>query len=154
MDKYLLMLKLHMLLKSIFVACVTFFLPIFPSMIAVGILILIDTLTGIIAAKKTGETITSKKMGGCITKSIVYQLLIISAHLCETFLFAQIPFVKISLAFLAMTEFTSVNENIHKSTGKSALTLFKSILDSKLRGFIKNYTDEDVTKTDSNESNS
>lgn len=152
MDKYLLMLKLHMLLKSIFVACIAFFAPIFQAMIAVGILILIDTLTGIIAAKKTGETITSKKMGGCITKSIVYQLLIISAHLCETFLFAQIPFVKISLAFLAMTEFTSVNENIHKSTGKSALTLFKSILDSKLRGFIKSNTD--APKTDSNESNS
>lgn len=141
-----------MLLKTISVALITFFAPIYPAMISVGILILIDTLTGIIAAKKTGETITSKKMGGCITKSIVYQLLIISAHLCETFLFAQIPFVKISLAFLAMTEFTSVNENIQKSTGKSALTLFKSILDSKLRGFIKNYTD--TPKTDSNEPNS
>ena len=152
MDKYLLMLKLHMLLKSISVACVTFFLPIFPAMIAVGILIFIDTLTGIIAAKKTGETITSKKMGGCITKSIVYQLLIISAHLCETFLFAQIPFVKISLAFLAMTEFTSVSENFEKSTGKNLLKYIKTFMDEKFRGFIKSNTD--APKTDSNEPNS
>jgi len=152
MDKYLLMLKLHMLLKSISVACVTFFLPIYPSMIAVGILILIDTLTGIIAAKKTGETITSKKMGGCITKSIVYQLLIISAHLCETFLFAQIPFVKISLAFLAMTEFSSVSENFEKSTGKNLLKYIKTFMDEKFRGFIK--SNVDAPKTDSNESNS
>lgn len=149
MDKYFIIMKLHMLMKSIFVACIAFFAPIFPAMIAVGILIFIDTLTGIIAAKRAGESITSKKMGGAITKSIVYQLLIISAHLCETFLFAQIPFVKISLAFLAMTEFTSISENFEKSTGKNLLKYIKTFMDEKFRGFIKSNTD--TPKTDSGE---
>ena len=149
MDKIYLMMKLNMLMKTIGIALITFFAPIYPAMIAVGILILIDTITGIIAAKRAGESITSKKMGMCITKSIVYQLLIISAHLCETFLFAQIPFVKISLAFLAMTEFTSLAENFEKATGKNLLKYIKAFMDDKFRGLIKSSTDS--AKTDSNE---
>lgn len=125
------------LLKKISIGLAIFFSSIEPAMIAVGILIMIDTMTGVIAAKKNGETIISKKLGGAITKSLVYQLLIISAHLCELYLFEQIPFVKISLAFLAMTEFTSINENIQKATGKSMLTYVKTYLDEKFRGLIK-----------------
>ena len=137
MNYSLFLLKLKMILKLIIGSCIAFFAPIYPAMVAVGILIMIDTMTGVIAAKKNGETITSKKLGGAITKSLVYQLLIISAHLCELYLFEQIPFVKISLAFLAMTEFTSINENIQKSTGKSMLTYIKTYLDEKFRGLIK-----------------
>ena len=130
-------IKMKLALKSVLACVLTFFLPIYPAMVAVGILIIIDTMTGVIAAYRNKEQITSKKLGGAITKSIVYQLLIISAHLCETYLFASIPFVKISLAFLAMTEFTSIAENFQKATGKNFIKYIKGFMDSKLRGFIK-----------------
>jgi len=132
------------LLKKISIGLAIFFSSIEPAMIAVGILIMIDTMTGVIAAKKNGETITSKKLSGAITKSLIYQLLIISAHLCELYLFEQIPFVKISLAFLAMTEFTSISENFQKTTGKNFIKYIKTFMDSKLRGLIA----EDKPKTE------
>jgi phage-related holin len=140
-------IKVQLILKSIIGCTLTFFLPIFPAMIAVGILISIDTIMGIIAAYNAGEKITSKKMGGAITKSFIYQFLIISAHLCNEFLFSQIPFVKISLAFLAMTEFTSIAENFQKATGKNFIKYIKQIMDEKLRGFIndKNIIDNKDT---------
>lgn len=125
------------IIKTFIATIIVFFAPIIPAMIAVGILILIDTLTGMLGAYHNGESITSKKMGGCITKSLVYQLLIISAHLCEAYLFPLIPFVKISIAFLAMTEFTSIAENFQKSTGKNFISYIKVTMDSKLRGFIQ-----------------
>lgn len=136
MHKMILAAKFQLLLKAVCTTIITFFLPIYPAMIAVGILIFIDTITGIIGAKRSGEPITSKKMGTVITKSIVYQLLIVSAHLCETFLFEQIPFVKISIAFLAMTEFTSIAENFQKATGKNFIKYIKTLLDTKFRGII------------------
>lgn len=150
MFKIIVISKLKMLLKCIFIASCTFFLPIYPAMIAVGILIFIDTITGIVGAYKAGEAITSKKMGTAITKSIVYQLLIVSAHLCETFLFPVIPFVKLSIAFLAMTEFTSIAENFQKATGKNLIKYIKTFLDSKFRGVIDDAIKD--TKTDSKES--
>ena len=136
------------LLKKISIGLAIFFSSIEPAMIAVGILIMIDTMTGVIAAKKSGETITSKKLAGAITKSLVYQLLIISAHLCELYLFGQIPFVKISLAFLAMTEFTSISENFQKSTGKNFIKYIKQLMDSKLRGLIAEDKPKDDNKVD------
>lgn len=133
----MILLKLKIALKLAFASCIAFFVPIYPAMIAIGLLILLDTLTALIAASKTGETITSKKLGAVITKNLVYQMLIISAHLCEAYLFPVVPFVKISLAFLAMTEFTSISENFEKATGKNLLGYVKTFLDEKFRGLIK-----------------
>ena len=114
-----------------------FFAPIIVSMIAVGLLITLDTIFGIMAAKKKGEEITSKKFGRVITKTFVYQLLIISSHLIETYLFTQVPFVQITLGYLAMTEFLSLAESFFTITGKDLLSYIKDFLDQKFRGMLK-----------------
>jgi len=106
-------------------------------MIAVGILVIIDFITGLIAAKKQKVAITSKKMGATITKMLVYQLIIITSQLCEIYLVPQIPFIKITLAFLAVTEFTSIAENFQKTTGKDLMSKIRAYLDKKFRGLIK-----------------
>ena len=129
--------SLHKMINKILATLAIFFLPLYPVMLAVGVLITIDFITGLIAAKKQGNPITSKKMGATLTKMLVYQLLVIAAHLCELYLFNQIPFLKISLAFLAMTEFTSIAENFEKSTGKNLMSLIKDYLDSRFRGLLK-----------------
>lgn len=138
-------LKLNIFFKTVLTTLGVFFMPIYPAMVAVGLLIVLDTITGVIAAKKNGESIISKKFGMSVTKSLLYQLLIISAHLCETFLFTQIPFVKLSLAFLSITEFTSIAENFQKATGKKFLSFIKNYLDTKLRGLL----DKDKDSTES-----
>lgn len=135
------MIKLNIIPKVVSAALITFFLPIYPAMIAVGILIAIDTITGVIAARRNNETVTSKKFGRSVTKALVYELLVIAAHLCESYLFQGIPFVKLSLAFLASTEFLSVSENFTKITGLNFVQYIKSFMDTKLRGMVKEQTE-------------
>ena len=119
------------------VLSIAFFAPILPAMIAVGILITIDTITGVLGAKRIGDKIESKKFGRVVTKMLVYQLLIISSHLIELYLFDLIPLVKVTLGFLAITEFLSISENFQKCTGKDFLKYIKEYLDTKFRGMLK-----------------
>lgn len=116
---------------------ISFFTPILPAMLAVGILIAIDTITGVLGARRLGESVNSKKFGRVITKSLVYQLLIISSHLIELYLLALIPLVKITLGFLAITEFLSISENFQKCTGRNFIKYIKEYLDVKFRGMLK-----------------
>jgi phage-related holin len=124
------------LMYKIVVLLSAFFLPIYPAMIAVGILITIDTLTGILASNKKGEKIQSRRLGRVLVKMLLYNLLIISAHLCEVYL-VDIPFVKITLAFLAITEFLSIGENFTVITGKDFIQYIKSWLMEKLNAVKK-----------------
>jgi phage-related holin len=131
--------KIYMnnLSTKVVVLSAAFFAPIMTAMIAVGVLVTIDTITGVIGAKRIGEKIESKKFGRVVTKSLVYQLLIISSHIIECYLFDMIPIVKITLGFLAMTEFLSIGENFYKCTGKNFVSYIKEYLDVKFRGMLK-----------------
>lgn len=124
------------LIKKLIILLIAFFTPIVPAMIACGLLITIDTITGIIGAKKAGEPISSKAFGRVITKMLVYQLLIISSHLVEQYLFTLVPFVKITLAFIGVTELISIGENFQKSTGKNFVKYLRTFLDEKFRGML------------------
>lgn len=104
----------------------SFFSPILPAMIAAGFLIAADTLTGVMKAKRKGVKITSRKLSNVITKMILYQLLIISAHVCELYLVAELPFVKLVLGAIALVEFKSILENTSEYLGKDVV---KAILE-------------------------
>lgn len=116
---------------------ITFFTPILTAMIAVGLLISIDTILGVLAARKNGESVTSKKFGRIITKALVYELLVIASHLTQVYLFPIVPFVNITLGFLAITEFLSIGENVSKITGTNFIGYFREQLDTKFRGIAK-----------------
>ena len=125
------------IIQNLLVFLAIFFTPIMPFMIAIGVLIIIDTICGVLGAKKQGDDITSKKLGRVITKALVYQLLIISSHIVEVYLFPVLPLIKITLGFLAMTEFLSISENFQKVTGKNFIKYIREYLDTKFRGMIK-----------------
>ena len=125
------------MVNKIIILLVAFLAPIQAAMIAVGVLITIDTIMGVLGARNIGEEITSKKFGRVLTKSLVYQLLIISSHLIETYLFDQLPLVKITLGFLSITEFLSISENFQKCTGANFIKYIKEFLDTKFRGLLK-----------------
>lgn len=101
-----------------------FFTPLAPAMLATGALILMDMVTGIYAAYKMGEKITSRKLSLTIGKMTMYITAIIAAHICETYLLNEIAFVKITCSVIALTEFKSLSENILKATG---LNIWKAI---------------------------
>ena len=111
----------------------TFLAPIASVMIAVGVLIMIDFIMGIIAARKTGDKINSKKMSNTLIKMLVYQLLIITSHLIELYLVPWLPILKITLSFIGIIEFLSIGENFTKITKKNFVKYIKDFIQSKLK---------------------
>lgn len=115
-------------------------------MCAVGALVVIDFIFGIIAAKKQGEKIESKKMSRTLVKMLIYQLLIITAHICEKYLVDFIPFVQITLGFLAVVEFYSIGESFSKITGMNFISYIKNIVMGKLKEKLPDAGDIDSIK--------
>lgn len=110
-------------------AALAVFAPIQAVVITVGILIFADLATGIWAAKKRGESIESARMRDSITKLLIYQTVIMTGFLVETFLLdGFIPVVKLAAAVIGMVELKSLLENANSILGRD---LFKEIL-SKL----------------------
>lgn len=100
--------------------------PIKMIMMTVGFLIVADLATGIYAALKRGETISSAAMRRTISKMFVYQLSVISGFLLETYILGpSVPVSKIVAGVIGMVEFKSVLENSNSIVGDD---VFKMIL--------------------------
>jgi holin family protein len=114
-------------LVKIFVASLAALSPIHTVMIAVGVLIFADLLTGMLAAIKKGEKLSSAAMRRTISKMLVYQLTVICGFLLETYLIdGLIPVAKIVAGVIGMVEFKSVLENVNVITGQN---IMQSILE-------------------------
>ena len=103
-------------------------IPIAPFVGAAFVLVFIDQVTGRKAARKRGETITSKGLRRTIDKALVYMLFILAAHvLTDVF---SIPFAAyIAALAVARVEFFSIDENVSTITGVSVWEHFKSAFD-------------------------
>jgi phage-related holin len=88
-----------------------FFMDIYPALIAVGVLIFADTITGIWKAIRSKQKVESRRMGRIITKLLLYPLCIIVAKAAEDHLAPQIPFVKVTTGIVAVVEIKSIYEN-------------------------------------------
>lgn len=86
--------------------------PIKPVMITVGILIVSDLITGVWAARKRGEPITSAALGRTISKMVVYQTAVITGFLLQRYLLGDaLPVVNVIGGVIGMVEFKSFIEN-------------------------------------------
>lgn len=114
-------------------------------MLAVGFLIVIDFFTGIYAAIKQKEIITSKKMGKSINKLIFYNVAIITGVILQYVTGAGIPVVKAIGMFLAVRESYSILENVNIITGANIVPYLKKLInrnkDTFLDGLGKDDTD-------------
>ena len=97
-----------------------FFLPISGILIMIGVLIAIDTFTGIWKANKLKEKISSRKLSGIISKLALYEITVIMFFLIDKFIlndiiltFFSVPFMltKVTALVLASIEVMSINEN-------------------------------------------
>jgi phage-related holin len=83
------------------------------AMLAVIILVIFDLLTRIIAEKKLGKPIQSQKVFRTPVKFLVYLIMTSAAHLVEVATYGIVPIIdETMLAFLAVTEFISILENV------------------------------------------
>jgi uncharacterized membrane protein len=101
----------------------SFFLPIKHFLIFTIFVVFSDTVTGIIAAKKRGEKITSKGLYRTSQKVVVYFCGIMIFHGAST-TFGLPSQIVYSVSFLiAFTELYSVSENIKSITGVNIGTI-------------------------------
>ena len=117
----LLLISIQSKLLTLISICFAFFLPISGILIMIGVLIIIDTITGIWKAKKIGDKITSRKLSAIISKLALYEITVIMFFLIDQFIlndiiltFFSVPFMltKIVALVLSSIEVMSINENI------------------------------------------
>jgi len=117
------------ILKTLLLSCIACLAPIQAMIIAAGIVIFADLVTGIMAAKKKGEKITSGGLRRTITKMFVFESAIILGFIIEKYLMGgSFPISKIASGLIAAVEAKSILENLDVIYGGD---LFKSLI-SKL----------------------
>lgn len=113
---------------------IVFLTPIAPAMIMTGGLIVFDTALGVSAAKKRGETITSRKLSQVLVKMFLYQGLIIISYGSELYMVPEAPLLKVALGAITTVELTSIYENGSAILGKP---LWKAIKNWLGRAIVK-----------------
>lgn len=119
-------------LYEILISIVAVFATIQPLVVVVSLLIFSDTITGILAAHKRGEKITSQGFSRTISKLFVYNLAIVLGFLMEKFVLLEVvPVVKAIVLVIGVTEFKSFLENFESITGINLLDKLKQYLHHK-----------------------
>lgn len=109
-------------LVAAFVALAAVFAPAEKLLLATGILVIADLVTGIMAARKQGRSITSAGLRRTVSKMLVYQVAVGSAFLVQLYMTADtIPVSNIVSSAIGLTELKSILENIDKIRGSSLL---------------------------------
>ena len=115
---------------------VSFLFPLKEFIYLTGFLVAFDTITGMLAAKKRGEKITSRGFYRTVEKSSVYLMAILAAAgLHRVFIsaspvdwFQNLPIVQIVAGSICFTEFLSFRENVEAITGVDVLGGLKKVL--------------------------
>lgn len=104
---------------AILIAIGSFFAPIKLLLLGSLVLVFVDFITGVWAARVRKEKITSKKFFNSVNKLVGYSLLIIVAHHMTKIFFPDtgIDFASLAGMFIAYIEFKSFTENMTKITG-------------------------------------
>lgn len=115
------------LLKSLTVATIAVFAPAKSMILASLALVIMDLITGILAARKQGLPITSAGLGRTVSKLLVYEAAILLAFVAQQYLLSSlIPAASIVSGVVGITELTSCLENLNIIGGNNIL---QSIID-------------------------
>ena len=106
--------------KYFLTGVIAFFSPIYYAFLLVIILVIVDTITGIMKAGKSDvEKVESSKMFRFIPKLTFYLLLVIVSHSANLYVDNQIPFVKLAIIGISWIEIKSIDENFREMFGFS-----------------------------------
>lgn len=104
---------------------ISFILPIAPFLYLTIAIVLVDMVTGIRAAKKRGEKITSAGFSKTVEKFVLYTLAILLSEGIRNVLFEALPITYVVTTIIVLTEFKSILENIESVTGVPFLEALK-----------------------------
>lgn len=121
------------LLLRLGAAVVSVFAPIKATILVVGVLIIADLITGLFAAKKRGEVITSAGFRRTVVKGLVYQSAILLGYLTEQYLVGTdfVSITKVVSALIGLVEITSILENLNTINGSPIFAQLIEKLGSK-----------------------
>lgn len=103
-------------------AMVGFFSPTGKWVAFIGFLIVCDTITGVIAARKRKESVSSRKLARTIAKFISYGIALLISFYLQVLFFPEIPSLVAMTALIATIELKSIDENYKIIFGKSFFT--------------------------------
>ncbi len=101
-----------------------YFYPAGQFILLVGFFITADTITGVIAANKRGEILTSKRGSDVIRKFLTYGVGVIVSHVIQCEFLPDLPCMKIIAGLIAFNELKSIDENIKDISGYSLFEYF------------------------------
>lgn len=104
------------ILTTVGLALLSVFAPAAPVLATAFALVLTDMITGMVAARKRGEPITSRGMRRSVTKLLVYEVAMMIAFLAGQYLIAEMPILKIVASMIGLTELRSIFENLSTVT--------------------------------------
>lgn len=121
-------------LEVTILALLAVFAPIKAILITTLVLVIADLITGIVAAYKRKEPITSTGLKQSVLKGLVYEAAICLGYVAEHFLIGDLlPVTKIIGALIGMTELLSCVENLNSINGSPVFGILIGKLNQALQ---------------------
>lgn len=117
---------------DLILATIAVFAPIKPAVVSVMVLTLVDMVSGIIAAYRRDEKLTSAGFGRTVSKIAIYQVAVLTAFLAQKYLVLEIlPICNLVTSLIGLTELKSVLENLDSISGGNFFSSLISKISSK-----------------------
>ena len=108
-----------------------FFMPIWPFIVTAIALVFADAITGVMAAKKRGDKITSRGFYRTSQKIVVYMVSILACEGVRLVFVPGIPVTYTAAAAICVTELKSILENTRSVSGVNIFQQIGGLLPSK-----------------------
>jgi hypothetical protein len=93
------------------ISIISFFAPLALMYHTFFFAVMLDMITGMIASKKRGEKIESRKMRKTILKLLVYILVASAFYMFQMAVMPAVPFINLVFGLIIITELKSMTEN-------------------------------------------
>ncbi len=114
------------LIESFILTIISILAPLKAVVISVILLVIVDTILGVLAARKSGDEITSSKLKNMIYKLLIYYTAILVGFVSGKYLIdGIIPIEKMITTLVGVVEVKSILENLDIIYGGS---FFKSLV--------------------------
>jgi len=113
--------------EGLLIATIALIAPIKAALLTVFALLILDLVTGVAAAIKLKDPITSRKLKRSVGKFFLYEIGIIAAHIVQQYLIKDsIPALNLMTSLIGVTELKSILENMDRIYGQP---LFKALIE-------------------------
>jgi hypothetical protein len=132
-------------ITKLLLSLLVFLAPIKQLVLAIGVLLFIDFVLGIIVARKKNIPIQSKEAKRTIIKMLLYQVTILTAFILDVYFIPGNIIVRVAAMAIGLVEGKSVFEHIYILTGLDVWSLLKD----KIKASVNSNTKDTIKNQDS-----